>query len=1302
MKFIIEVFSIFILFFAQNKYAQNKIEFSQLEGENVSTQSITYAIKQDYIGNIWIASEEGILKHNSKFYKVYNTYNGLPETLSNRVNEIFIAKNNNIWAGLEKGVCLYNKELDKFELISSENNINPSLVTSIDEDAAGNIWIGGFNGLWMYNYATQKIKNVGYQKPIETLVVFKNDVYCGTAKGLFKYSTETKKITKIELSEAIKDVHFINNIKNTIYGATKKGVVFKLKTVFDKISFDKIMYDFKFTVKDIIEGKNNSIYVATDGDGIYQLDDKSNIIRHFIQDSNNPSSISSNGVYDLELSSEGILWVATYGGGINYFNSKSLPFLKIQHQLNNENSLSSNFTRSIAEDKNGNLWFGTKKGLSIWNRKKNTWKHISQFDRKNKSSVIVLAIEADNNFMWIGTYNFGLYKINVNNFSITSFNDQHKNKNLITKIYAIKKDSNNTIWVGGIDKNLIAIAPSGTIKEFPILHIKSITEANNGTILAAGRNGIYRINPKNNNFRIVEDLEPSKSTLAYSSIHAVAETSNNNLIIGTNGAGIIFYNSASKKIKKLNINSGMPSDIVQGVLLENDSAIWASTTRGLVNIKTLKKDTIINIYDKKDGLASTEYNYGSYAMLNKNLMAFGGVNGVTLFDPKKIVIQEQKPKLVFDEFKLFNQGIKPSEKPLGKHINETSTILLKSNENSIEIEFTGIQHSTSSKMKYSWILEGFDEDWSKPSVNNFAAYTNLSSGNYTFKVKAINKYNFESDLRTIQIKVASPWWTTTSAFVIYGIIFILLILGVIYFTTVIMNKKNAEDQIEFFNNITHEIKTPLTILMSSLENITNESSDTTKNSNKRIKTTVKRINSLFEQMLNFHKVTSQDSIFQEVSKVDVNKYLQRRINNFKPLTEERNISIEVNNHWTDQIFYYYRDVFDKIILNLLSNAIKYSFDNGKITINLHKTPKGELQIQIADQGIGIPKDQQKFILKRYYRARNAINSQRPGTGLGLIMTKKLVEKTGGNISFESLENKGTTFTIVLKNLTSEYKESTIQEKELIQIENAIEEQTELDKFSNAKILIVEDNDELRDLLVEKLGTYFQIFEASNGVEGIEIASQHFPDIILTDLIMPKMDGMEMAKQLKENINLNHIPVFMLTVLQNSTQKLESIEAGVSEYIEKPVDIKLLLAKILNTLKFQIKLREKYVHDSDTENASLFRNQKDQDFLQDLENKVLENIENNSFSVHDLSKSFGMSRTSLYMKLKNLVDLSPQDFVIHTKLKQAKSLLIKGELSIKEVAYSSGFSNPKYFSTSFKKFYGKTPSAFIESLKNNSF
>ena len=898
--------------------------------------------------------------------------------------------------------------------------------------------------------------------------------------------------------------------------------------------------------------------------------------------------------------------------------------------------------------------------------------------------------------MWIGTYNNGLFKMNINSLKSTHYNVL--NNKLLKKVYAIHKDSKNNIWVGGIEGDLAVINPQDQIETYPIQQLKSIRENRSGNILITGRYGVYNINPFTKEFKLIEALKPDKNTLAYSTINSVYETKNGHLMLATNGEGLVFYNPENQEIKKLTISSGMPSDIVQGIITRSDSNIWASTTRGLANIIITEKDTVINVFDWRDGLASTEFNFGSYRKLSDSLFAFGGVGGVTLFNPNHIKSNSYTPELAFDEFKLFNKPVNPGDGLLQKHINETESIALKHNENSIEINFTGVLHSSASKIKYAYKLEGFDKEWSNPSATSFASYTNLSPGDYTFKVKAYNKYGNPGEERQLHIKVASPWWATNLAFIFYGLLLIATVMVIIHFTSVIIKKKNADEQIDFFNNITHEIKTPLTILISSLDNVT-ENVGTGEDSKKRIKTTVKRINSLFEQMLNFQKVTSEGMHSIDISQIHLERHLRKRIHNFQPLTKERNLEIVLNNHWKEDAFYFDKDNFDKIILNLISNAIKYSFENGKITINLYKTTMRELKIEITDEGLGIPKDQQKFILKRYYRARNAINSQRPGTGLGLMMVKKLLEKTGGSIDFSSEENKGTKFTVLLKNLKFEHDKNMLSKENTINhLNTETEDQSEIDAFSDSKILIVEDNDELRDMLVNTLGVYFQIFEASNGKEGLETASQIFPDLILTDLIMPEMDGMQMAKQLKDDINLNHIPVFMLTVLQNTAQKLESIESGISEYIEKPVDIKFLLAKMVNTLKWQQKLREKYIHDSDADTATLFRNKNDQEFLKNLEDTVIENIENESFSVHDLSGSFSMSRTSLYMKLKNLVDLSPQDFIIHTKLKHAKKLLIECECSIKEVAYRSGFSNPKYFSTSFKKFYEMTPSGFLESLK----
>jgi len=380
---------------------------------------------------------------------------------------------------------------------------------------------------------------------------------------------------------------------------------------------------------------------------------------------------------------------------------------------------------------------------------------------------------------------------------------------------------------------------------------------------------------------------------------------------------------------------------------------------------------------------------------------------------------------------------------------------------------------------------------------------------------------------------------------------------------------------------------------------------------------------------------------------------------------------------------------------LFSNAIKYSKENGLIKIELDKK-KDNLVLSITDNGIGIPKDQQKYILKRYYRGRNAINSNLPGTGLGLMIVKTIIEKDKGSIKFSSVENKGSTFTIRLVNKKMLYSPETQPEEYTTSL--SLEEQESLQEFSGAKILIVEDNDELRDNLVSKLSIYFQVEEAKNGKTGFEKALEFFPDLIVTDLIMPEMDGFEMTKKLQDEISLSHIPILMMTVLNSKKHKQESAKVGITAYLEKPVDINYLIAKIINALSWSKKLREKYLHQVDIKNAEKFRNTKDADFINRLEKYILDQINEESLSVHNLSSHVNMSRTALYMKLKNMVDLSPQNFIIHTRLKYARKKLIEGDMSIKEIAYSCGFSNPKYFSTSFKKLFGESPTTFIKNLK----
>lgn len=1272
------------------------MEFQQLSGKNFSTQSITYAVQQDSLGNLWVASEEGVLKHDSKDFQVYNSYQGLPKTISNRTVALCVDSRNNIWIGSERGVCLLNKDRDKFELITS-GSLQPTLVKIIEEADNGDIYIGGYNGLWKIKNENGEFKTERLVKDINVQTIdFYNDyILLGTSKGLYSYHISTTKLQSISLESSNYNVTFVGGFEEFILVGTKTGVILKLDAQLSKIGEINFLDNIQIPINDIIEDELRNFYVGTDGKGLYYVNREFEILAHYQDNQDNKNSLSSNGIYDLELGQENILWIATYGGGINYNDANQELFTKIQHKIREDNSIIENFTRAIAKDKNENIWFGTRRGVSVWDKQKNNWRHFKNFNDSDFPDII-LSLESDRNLMWVGTYNHGVYAINTNTFKVETGLPSIN----IKSVFHIFKDSHDNIWFGGIDGNLIQKTSKGDLKSFPIQQIKYITESKNtGLIYAAGRYGVFKIDPVKNEFENISQIQSNQKKLSYSNINHLEVDEDERLIIGTNGAGLLIYDQTTEEVTRLNIDSGLPSDIVQSIIIEEKNNYWLGTARGLAHAVLKSNDTIINVFDKQDGLASTELNYGSVAKLNENLYAFGGPSGITLFNPAEVKDKNYTPDLVFDEFSLFNSVVQPGEEPLEKHINETKSIRLNYNQNSIEFKFTGISFSTPSKIKYSWKLSGFDESWSKPTETNFANYTNLSPGNYTFKVRAYNKYGILRSYREIDLTINSPWWATNQAYVIYSILVILLIWLIIHVTSVIVNKKNADEQIHFFNSITHEIKTPLAVLMSSLNNLSNKDEDSEK-TKKRISTTVKRINSLFEQILNFHRISAHRKNNTRIEKINIYTHIEKIIADFEPLLEEQNIKVELYNNWGNKHFYYDREVLDKTVMNLLSNAIKYSNANSIITIELYKSISKDLIIKVIDNGIGIPKEQQKYILKKYYRARNVINSQRPGTGLGLVMVKRLLEKSGGAISFKSKEGEGTVFTLQLKNHKTKYKlkneDIKIISKEIVEEP----EEKELEKKSQGrKVLVVEDNDELRQSLVSSLKTYFEVIEAENGKIGLQKAAEYYPDIILTDLIMPEMDGMEMAQALKKDISLNHIPVFMLTVLQSSDQKIESIENGITEYIEKPVNFELLLAKISNTLEWQEQLRKKYIKEGDATILDNHRNEQQKEFLQSLETTIIENLENNSYSVHDLAGAMGMSRTSLYMKLKNLVDLSAKDYIIHTRLKYAKQLLIEENLSIKEVAYRSGFSNPKYFSTSFKKFYGKSPSKYLDELKN---
>lgn len=1263
--FLIIIFNFFIA------SAQDTTQFEKLNFENNDIQSIVYNITDDIDGNVWFATEEGVVRYNSKETYFYDSNRGFPKNISNRIYSILKDKNNSIWIGSTNGIAFYNNKKDIFESVS--NNDKEIIKTnSLAFDQNNNIWIAADNGLWICDN-NKKIKVVVPNIRIFNLFVYNNSIFYTTPLGIYKLEYNNGKVINKLIYSKIKDATVLKIINAKIFLGTKKGKLFKSEI--SKIKFEEFEISNKLTgfrIRDI-EFKNNQYYFATDGAGIFTSDINLTLKKNFLFNNDKQNSLTSNGVYDIYFTDD-ITWIATYGGGVNYFSNSKQIFTTLKHQINNSNCLANNTVRAILEtDKE--YWFGTKNGISLLNKTSNKWNHIL-----NSDDEIILSLAQNSEFVFAASYNNGLYRINKFNKQVQYIYNPKQHPEGIQNIFKVFIDSNGNIWLGGIEGKLTLINKDNSISYFPVTDVRDINSFQN-KIITAGRNGVHLIDYQNNNFSKIKQFESSQK-YNFNTINCVV-IDNNNIILGTNGAGVLFYDGLNKKIIKIDVSNDLCSNIIQGIIKYEDNSYWISTTKGLSNLIFNQKEIIVKNFNKNDGISSNEFNYSAYIKFKNGSIAFGGVEGVTIFNPKLMKPRKISPKIVFEDFLLNNEVITDNE-ILPAHINQTKNIFLNYKQNSFGFKFVGVLHGYASKVKYSYMLEGFDETWSKLSSKNFANYTNLNSGEYIFKVKATNGQGDYGPEKRISIIIASPWYASFFAYLIYLLLFISAIYVLIEIIKILEVKKNKEEQIDFFNNITHEIKTPLSILLSTIEETKNEE-------NLRVKSSIERINNLINQMLNFQKFSTDTSDI-EISKINLNDFTSKLIQDFKPLLQEKKLVIDFENKFNNELFYFNEDYLTKILFNLISNAIKYSNENNKIIITLYNLEKVRLGIKVKDFGIGIPKNAQKNILTKFFRAKNVVNNQYSGSGLGLMIVKQIIDKTNGKISFKSTEN-GTVFRISLFDFEQKYFEDSIQKNSI----NDIDVSNEILKFSGKKILIVEDNVELRNYLIRTLENYFLVYEASNGQEGYDLTSKIFPDLILTDFMMPIMDGLQFSNKIINDISLNHIPIFMLTALHNSIHKKESTDIGIAEYIEKPINISFLLAKITNTFLWQEKLRDRYIHQNDVVIAIKNKNENENEFLNKLEKIILDKIKDEEFSLQDICKIIGMSRTSLYMKLKNLIDLSPQDFIIHTKLKFSKKLLIEGNSNIKEIAYACGFSNPKYFSTSFKKAFGISPSEFIKSI-----
>jgi len=1302
-------------------YAQDVIGIEKLTEVNGSFDKIN-KIQQDSIGNLWIASDNHVQRYNAFFSEFYTQFKGMPENVG-QINTLFIDSKNRIWTGAENGLYLYDQEQNIFVSIPSERANTEATVQQITEDELGKIWVASNTGIWNYNKGQLVlISPFPSKQSVNDLVSADKRIVFGTSKGLFSLNKSSGQYKKIPLTSStdfsIRSILFTGNYY--LIGTQENG----LYRTDENFKNPEKVYNLPYSaqnkpIADISLDQAGNIYVASLGDGLLILNDKLKLTSHFLHQEDNNTSLSDDNLNGLFLDKYNTLWVSTESGQINSINLRQNNFEFLRHDPKKYSSIADNFTTAIEVDKNGNVWFGTRQGLSVWNRKLDSWQHLKNLSFRYQSKIpdIIRDLQSDDIHMWVATFNDGLYKININTFLRAQYSTDASNKTGLQKVNALLVDTSKNVWAGGEDGNLTLIKPNNEIKSFTLQGINVMTQLVNGDILAAGKNGVFQIFMETNTFQPIKKLLPNTKNLPYFNINAITETLSGEILLATEGAGIVIYDPEVGSVKVIDVKSGLPSNRIQGLLIYGRNEVWAGTNKGLVNF-VIEDNPTIRVFDKDDGLLSAVFTRGSFAQL-ENKLAFGTLKGVSVFNPNKLKNKpEMVPNILFGSLDIKSEeGIKSlANFSSGKKLN------LETEENSFHIKFYGMTPGDYSQLAYSWKLDGLDSDWSEPSNLNEANYANLAPGNYTFLVKGKTANGPWSSIKEVSLNIAAPWWASKEAYFIYGLLLLALIVVSFYIFRIYRTRNRKAAKSKFYSKLNQEIGTPLHILLTSLDTLAEEES----NAKNSLKNTVNRLKELLKPILTFQpsNLLNKNAI-PVISKISLNVYFEELVKDFRPILRQKNLEIIVNNQWNKEYFYYDIDNLNKIFFNLISSAIKYSFDEGKIIINLISTNKGDLKIQVADNGLGLPVGDQK-VIKDYYRSSRSGEVAQNSEHINLLYVKDFIDKLGGTIVFESSKNQGTTFTLILKNNikdedieNSKSKEikKTSSEEQIVERESEtnlptaekadiqainIEQKGDKSQVSESnndlilkenKILIVENNDELRKIYVQSFKILGEVLVAKNGLEAYEIATKILPNAIITSYAMPGMDGLTLINALKDNAELLNVPVFLMITDEDKEQLSVEYQSRNFELVRKPVNLDLLLKNVEEVINASDS--QPYVNTKLSErNSNLLKGGLDDRFISTLETLIIQNI-HRSFTVEDLSEAIGMSSNSLYLKLKKSNGLTPLDFIIKTKLIYAKSLIKEGESDLSEVARRSGFQNKEIFFSSFKKHFGFMPGTIME-------
>ncbi|RED93826.1 hybrid sensor histidine kinase/response regulator transcription factor [Marinoscillum furvescens] len=1343
----------FFLVFCVNNVLYGQYQFRHLATADGLSQGSVISIAQDLNGLMWFGTRDGLNRYDGNQFTVYRNDPDDSTTLSNNdILEVLVDRSGDLWIGTYNGLNHYDYDQDRFTRYLKDekdpNSLVHNSVWALCQSSNGTLYVGTAGGLCQLRngrlervYLTQDKTDVHVYELYQST---RGELYVGTSSGLFK-TNPTGGFVPVTLVPG-KEMH-VQSIAlspdSMLWVGTRQGLFVLDKNLNVHRRFRSIPgADHSLShddVRSLSFDQKGNLWVGT-YKGLNQYDGEKGFVR-LLSDPADDGSLSKNTIKSTYVDRKGSLWVGVYYGGVNLLDETNSNFLNFSQQPAGR-GLSYPVVSSMVELPSGKIVIGTEGGgINMLDMERQEIQHITT-DNAQLSDDNIKSLFLQGNTLWVGTLSRGLDVYNMqSNEWVQHYDVQSGLSN--NSVYSISHEENR-VWLGtfGGGVQVLGLADQ-TFKTYlhdeqdpksiSDDHVRAVHVATDGGLWVGTQYGLNYLSPESRAEETTAFVRffynPEKRT--GEDILVIHESSDGRIWVGTYESGLSLYDSQIQDFKAIDLFDGADgsSKVVHGILEDDEANLWISTNQGIVKYNPDTGESLT--FDESDGLVSNEFNNNACLKTTNGRLFFGGPQGVSSFFPRKIQPNTYTPRTILTDFKVYNESVEVGGHILSQVISETSELVLDHDEAIFSIDFAIPNFINPDKNIYAYRLSGLEENWNI-SHTNTATYTIQRPGMYTFEVRGANNDGLWSDeVTTLAIRVKPAPWRTWWAFVIY---FLVVVVSLLALGRIIASRSKLRHQLElehleherqqslhqmklrFFTNISHEFRTPLTLILGPLAQILADYQGPNKvyKQLQVMEKNAQRLLRLINQLLDFRKFENQHEKLQ-AAEGNIVKFVEEIFLSFKQHAKIHNITYKLSKSDESIMAWYDRDKLERVFYNLLSNAFKYTDEGGRITVEI-ELQTSHVQIVVKDTGVGMAPEHLERIFDRFYEIEHQqpiSKMQQAGTGIGLAIVKAVVEMHQGQIRAESEKGTGSTFSVSLPLGRAHLSEDQVltdfrNSEDALVYQKINEDELELLREDKAQdlihvnqdtslplILVVEDNASVRQLIVEVFAGEYRIEQAADGMEGFKKAINLVPDLIISDVMMPKMDGIEFCFQVKSNLKTSHIPFVLLTARTSLIFKFEGLESGADEYINKPFHVKEVQLKVRNLLRAFDRIRKKFAEDTVVKPADITVSSMDEKLLKRALDIIEEHIGNEFFNIQLFSSELGVSRTMLFTKIKAWTNLTPNEFIQSMRMKRAAQLLEQNKLSVSEVSYQVGYTNPKYFSKCFQKHHGETPSAYAE-------